>query len=40
MDFNNDNFFKDIYTKEIKPWTEMAATIAIKVEFYVYNPNL
>ena len=40
MDFNNKNFFSDIYNKEIKPWTSMQATIAIKVEFYIYNPNL
>ena len=40
MDFKKSNFFKDIYEKEIKPWCEMPATIGIKVEFYVYNPNL
>lgn len=40
MDFNNVDFFQEIYNTEIKPWTEMHGTIAIKVQFYVYNPNL
>lgn len=40
MDFNKKDFFQDIYNTEIKPWTERKAIIAIKVEFYVYNPNL
>lgn len=41
MDFNNTNFFRDMFQKEIvdKNWTRDPATLNIIMSFFIYNPN-
>ena len=42
MNISNPNFFADIFQTEVidKRWLVMDSTIAIMIEFYLYNPNL
>lgn len=42
MNLSDPNFFADIFQREIidKKWLVMDSTIAIMLEFYLYNPNL
>ena len=42
MNISNPDFFKEIFLHEVieKKWLVMDSTIAIMIEFYLYNPNL
>ena len=42
MNLSDANYFADIFQKEVidKKWLLMDSTLAIMVEFYLYNPNL
>ena len=42
LDFTDKDFFKNTYKKEImdRNWTADASTLAIIIQFNIYNPNL